>query len=316
MQKSDYLQQKKLNPADELRAILASLEERQLKIRVMDAAQALQILQDLDQAQALFEQLAAAEVDLLPEEGRFQAVQARLKREAAPWLRALGGPTALSEQRPSPSPAPERWWWYIHEVVAAKQQRLLWQAVIAVVVLLLAIGGVALAFNTILAPSPEAVARVEAENDADRALDQGDFQTALAAIDLGLTKVPQDPGLLIYQGILYHLLGDQPQADLVFAQAQTLLSDEPLNFYVARSQLWLRASRPELAEQDVRLVVDQDENNARAWLLLGQALQTQGRTFEAIPAYERAGQVALDNGDNEIVVLSRIALGQIGAASP
>jgi tetratricopeptide (TPR) repeat protein len=97
-----------------------------------------------------------------------------------------------------------------------------------------------------------------------------------------------------------------------YAQAQNQLQETPLDFYLARSQLQLRLKQAELAESDARTVLNRDENIARAWLLLGQSLQLQGRDFQAISAYEKAGQVGLDNGDNEVVVLARLALGQIG----
>ena len=52
---------------------------------------------------------------------------------------------------------------------------------------------------------------------------------------------------------------------------------------------------------------------ALGWLLLGQALEQQGQRFAAISAYERAGELALDSGQSEIVVMSRMALGRIMA---
>ena len=311
MAKLDYLQQKKLNPADELREILSSLEERQLKIKQMDTTQALIFLRDLDQLDRLFAQLEAAGLDLLAEQGRFAAVQARLKKMAASFLKALGGPGALSEYRPAPPPPREQWWWYIHEILAAQQQQLLRQVALGLILILLALGGVILAFNTILAPSPEAVARVEAENSAYAAIDEGDYREALAAIEQGLVKVPGDPGLLIFKGVLNEMSGEVSEAAQSFAQAEAALND-PLTFYLGRGQLELRVNRLAEAEREVRAALKVDETSARAWFLLGQALELQDRRFEAIPAYEKAGQLALNSGDDEVVVLARLALGRIG----
>jgi len=316
MQKSDYLHHKKLNPADELRDILTGLEQRQTRLKSMDASQVLDLFQDLDQAYTSFQQLESTELDLQPEQGRFNTVQARFKQEASRLLKTLGGPAMLSEYRPTPPPDPSHWWWYIHELVAAGQQRLLRSILTTVGVVLLIVAGVILVFNTVLAPSPEAVARVETENKVNAAIEQVDYEAALRAVEIGLEKVPNDPGILIYKGILHQLLGEQAQADEAFRQAQAQTQEQPLNFYIARSQIWLRANQPELAEQDARFAATQDENLSRAWLLLGQALQMQNRSFEAIPIYEKAGQVALDNGESEIVVLSRLAIGQIGASAP
>ena len=82
MSKLDYLQPKKLNPADELREILGSLEERQPTVGRFDAGQALNLLHDLDQVDALFHQIESAGLDLRPEQGRFQSIQSHLRKQA------------------------------------------------------------------------------------------------------------------------------------------------------------------------------------------------------------------------------------------
>ena len=316
MEKLAYLQQKKLNPADELRGLLTAIEQYQSNMKSINSTEAVQLVHNLDQAFSLLEQLEKKGLKLEPELGRFDFSQARIKQEAKRLLKALGGPSGLEEYRPSPIPAPERWWWYINEIVAERRRQALRRAATSFAVILLIIGGIILAFNTILAPSPEAVARVEAENDANQAIETGDYQTALASIEVGLSQIPDDPGLLIYKGVLDQTLGNAAAAEQSFAAAQAQLVDNPLAFYLARSQIFIRLNRPELAEQDARTVIDQDENIARAWLFLGQSLQVQGRNFEAAPAYERAGDIALENGENEIVVLARLALGNLAGAAP
>ena len=46
-------------------------------------------------------------------------------------------------------------------------------------------------------------------------------------------------------------------------------------------------------------------------LFWGKLWSLKGQRFESISAYEQAGDLALENGDNEIVVLARLALGRI-----
>ena len=310
MPKLEYLHQKKLNLADELREILSSLEERQLAIKFMDSTKALILLRDLDRVYQLFNELAPTGLNLLPEQGRFNSIQSRLRKMASSLLKALGGPEALSDYRPAPPPVRERWWWYIHEIVAIRQQRLLRQIVIGAIIVLSTLGGLALAFNTILAPSPEVVARLKAENNAYAAIEAGDYREALALIEQGLATIPNDPGLLIFEGVIHEILGEKSEAGQNFDQARIIL-DDPFTFHLGRAQLWLRLNRPDKAEPDARAALVIDENSARAWLTLAQALDFQDRNFEAIPIYEKAGQLALENGDNEIVVMARLALSRI-----
>jgi tetratricopeptide (TPR) repeat protein len=313
MQKSKYLQQKKLNAADELREMLSSIEDRLVNIKSMNPTQALILLRDLDLIYSLFSQLERTELNLVPEQGRFKVNQARLMKTAVPFLKALGGPVALSRHRPLPTPPREQWWWYIHEIVALQKQQLLRRLVMGVVIVLIVVGGAILAFNTILAPSPEVVARLEAENAAFEAIGTGDYRAALTILDEGLLAVPADPDLMLLKGVVYEILGQEAKASQSFADVQASMND-PLAFLLDRGQLELHTNQPDRVERDARAALEIDEDSASAWLLLGQALESQGRSFEAMPAYERAGQLALDNGESQIAVMARMALGRLSAS--
>lgn len=310
MPKLDYLQQKKLNPADELREILGRLEEALPQIKTLTVQPALNLLLDLDRLDALFQQLESAGLDLLPEQGRFHSLQARLRKQAGSLLQALGGAAALQTQRPAPAPPPENWWWYLDHLVAERQRQLKRQIALIGVIIVAVIGGVVLLFNTVLAPSPEVAARLEAENSAFEAIETGQYEAALAFIRQGLQKVPGEPNLLLLQGVVQELVGDKTAA-ASFDQAQARLNN-PLDFYLARSQLYLRVGQSSQAETDARAALELDNNLASAWLLLGQTLESQQKMADALLAYQKANELAIANGDSEIIVMARLALARIG----
>ncbi|GAB4423133.1 MAG: hypothetical protein Fur0044_21130 [Anaerolineae bacterium] len=311
MPKLDYLQQKKLNPADELRAILGRLEETLPTIKTLAAQPALDLLLDLDRLDALFQQLESAGLDLLPERGRFHSLQARLRKQAGPLLQSLGGATVLQTQRPAPAPPPENWWWYLDHLVAERQRQLKRQIALIGVIILAVIGGVILLFNTVLAPSPEVAARLEAENSAFEAIEAGQYEAALAFIRQGLQKVPGEPNLLLLQGVVQEMGDDKTSAAASFDQAQARLNN-PLDFYLARSQLYLRLGQPGQAETDARTALELDDNRASVWLLLGQTLENQQKMADALLAYQKANELAIASGDSEIIVMARLALARIG----
>jgi tetratricopeptide (TPR) repeat protein len=265
----------------------------------------------MDRAEVLFEQLEAAGSDLTAERGRFEALRGTLRKGAGPLLKAVGGRAALAEHRPRPAPPEEHWWWYIDQLVAERQRRRYRGIAVTVIIVLLIVGGVILAFNTILAPPPEVVARVDAENSAFLAIDEGDLPAALAAVEAGLAKVPGEPRLTLFKGVLQENLGQDAEAAATFAQVQTDFGD-PVGYLLSRAQLRLRVNQPQLAEEDVRAALDIEEDLPGAWLILGQTLELQDRFFEAGQAYQRAGDLALEQGDNEVVVLSRLALARLG----
>ena len=102
MAKIDHFRHRNLNPADELRSTLNTLEDSQPKLNSLSATQTLELLRHLDQLQTLFDQLDKTGVNLTSERGRFDALQSGLKNKSSILLRRLGGPAALSEYRPKP----------------------------------------------------------------------------------------------------------------------------------------------------------------------------------------------------------------------
>jgi tetratricopeptide (TPR) repeat protein len=187
--------------------------------------------------------------------------------------------------------------------------------IIGLVIALLLVGGLILLFQTVLAPSPEAVARLEAQDQAEAAIVQGSYAEALNFIEEGLAKVPDDPDLLIYKGVVQEILGDEAPAKQSFNQAQTKLND-PLHFYLMRSQLNLRIGRAIEAEGDAQAAIGLDQSSAAAWLLLGQALEIQQKIDDAILAYQKASELANVNNDPQIYVTARLALGRLGGVAP
>lgn len=310
MAKLDHVRQKKLNPADELRSILTNLEDRQPKLSALNSTQTLEILHDLDQLYILFNRLEQTGANLTSERGRFGALESQLKKKASLLLRRLGGSAALAKHRPKPEPDRAQWWWYIHEIVAIQQKQFVRRLLVGLIIILVIFAGLGILFSTILAPTPEAIARVEAENDAMSAYENGNYQEGLDAVEKGLTVVPNDPGLWLIKGVLLENLGQAEAAAQSYEQARQNVS-KPIDFYIGRGQLYIRTNQPIKAENDARTALTLDDKAALPWLLLGQALESQGQRFESISAYEQASDLALENGNNEIVVLARLALGRI-----
>lgn len=311
--KSDYLKAKNLTPADELRHLLTGLEQRHFKFGTMTSTQTLILLRELDQIYHLFTEIEAKGLDLLPEQGRFKLMEARIRKEAALLLKALGGVEELAAHRPKPEPDEAQWWWWIDKMVADQRKRRL--AVVGLIggVALIVVSVLILLFNTVLAPSPEAAIAFRVERDAEAEIEVGEYRAALEVIDQGLTELPTDATFWLYKGLLHQTLGEEAAAAQAFEQSQRYVED-PLQFYLARSQLSLRLDQPQQAEIDALAAIDLNENEGRAWLLLGQALQSQDQPYEAIEAYERAADLAWESGDSELVVLARLALSQLGAA--
>ncbi len=312
--KLNYLQQKTLNPGDELRDTLATVEAMQPRLKRLSQPDAATLLASLDRAAELLAQLEAGGASLASERGRFESIQGHLRQQLKALLKAVGGPAALADLRPSPPPPRDtRWWWYIHEDVAAQQKQQVKRVVTGMAAVLGTLLLLYILMQTVFAPSPEAVARMDAENEALLAMDEGDAAAGLAAIDHGLTVAVNDSGLLVMRGVLLELLDRQAEADEAFALARQQFNDAP-GFHLGRGQVYFRMGQPAKAEADARRAIELNEEMAAGWLLLAQSLEEQGQRFAAINAYEQAGELAVDSGQDEIVVLARLALGRIMSA--
>jgi tetratricopeptide (TPR) repeat protein len=314
--KLGFVQEKNLGPVDDLREELKRLEEIPLEIKSMDSEQALTLLNDLDRVVATFEELDPEKNALTGEWGRFGAVQGRLRKNARKLFKALGGEEVLHRQRPKPAPPTEHWWWYLDEILAEQRRRSLKRVGIFGAVALVIIGVLVVLFNTILKPSPEAVARLNAENEAYTAFEQeGDFDAALAAVDEGLVAVPNDPSLLLLKGVFLQLLDRESKADDAFSLAQELI-DDPVEYLLARAQVYLRTGQIEQSEDDVMAALELNDEFARSWMMLGQTLEMQGRLLEAMEAFQIASDLAFENDENEVYVVSRMAIARMAEALP
>jgi len=314
--KLDFVQEKKLGPADDLREALSHLEDVPPAIKLMDSAQALKLLNDLDHVTATIKKLDPDGNALIAERSRFKSVQGRLKRDTRKLLKLVGGEEMLAQRRPQPLPPADHWWWYLDEIETERRRRNLKRAGIFGAIVLLIIGAILVLFNTILKPSPEVVARLNAETNAYTAIEQeGDFDKALMALDEGLVTVPNDPSLLMIKGVVLQLLERNAEAEDVFSSAQKLLND-PIEFYLARAQIYLRAGEFEQAERDARSALALNDEFARSWMVLGQSLEMQEKYVDAMAAYETTGEIALKNDESELYVMSRMALARLTESLP
>jgi tetratricopeptide (TPR) repeat protein len=314
--KLDYLQQKRLGPADDLRGELNRLEEAYPVIKSMDRQQVLGLLHGLDQLSLAFAQLELADIDLVAEQVRFDSLQTRLKKKAAKLLAKIGGAESLTQYRADFAPPADHWWWYLDRIVTAQRQHTLKRLGIGGLIVLIILAGLVVLFNTVLKPSPETVARLNAETNAYAAIEQeGDYEKALIALDEGLAAVPNDPSLLVIKGVLLQLLNREAEAENIFLSVQEII-DQPVDYHLARAQVYLRTGQFKQAEEEIKAALELDKKFARSWLMLGQSLEMQDNYFEAMQAYETASDIALDNQENEIYVMSRMALARLIEAAP
>ncbi len=309
--------QAKLTPADELRDKLQRVERLVGNLQGL-GAEAVTLLQLLDELQDLTVSLEAKGMDLRPERTRLDTVHNQLRSRAAVLTReitAAGGLPALRRQR---APDRDRWWWYLDEFVAERRRRRLRNWAITGVVILILLSIAFVAYNRFLAPDPLTRQKIALLDEAEILIEQGDISAALEKYRAALALDPNDAKVLIWIGVLVQQQGQSKEAEETFAAARAQLGSE-VDFLVARGMTYAQLNRLDAAQADAEAALTLDPNSVAAHLLLSGVYEAQGHIPEAIAELQLAVDLAQQAGDDALYVLAKTRLAlllQAGGALP
>jgi len=213
---------------------------------------------------------------------------------------------ALKSDRSQPDNG--HWWWFLDRVVADKKreknQRVLRWGLVIIGFLII----VYLVYQFFLAPDESQQARLQHENSAQEFVIAGNFPAALNEVEQALAYAPEDPYLLVLQGILQARLGQPDNAAASLMAAEKAFSNRE-TYLVTRGQGYLRVGEGELALADAQEVIAQNPQSGGGYLILGQAYEVLNNIPEAISVYEHIS--TLPNVKEEFVVLARMRLGAL-----
>jgi len=303
-----------LTPIDELRAILAELEALVGGIRYIPMGKALQIPVLMDQADRLLASVSAKGADVRDERGTFEGVGALLKKNAAFFVRHVGGADVIAKERQQHAGRSTAWWWHLDAFVAQKRREgvrrsLLVGGGLLFILLLLWVG-----YQRFLAPDPATRASYTHRFNAETLADQGDFAAALGEVQKALTYRPEDYELLLMKGLFQALL-DDPAAQESFEMAREKARSE-VRFLLDRGTGYLQYGRLEEALADAEMVVRQDPQAAFGYVLQGQVFERMGDYQKAYERYQQAVQVASETGDASAEVIAKVNISQLLTRAP
>ncbi len=300
-----------MTPADELRELLADSEKRVANIPHSGAC-ALVLLENMDRLAELWPRLEAAGVDLRPEAGRWETVQALLRRYGrllVEELSASGGVQQARAQRYGDRPAP--WWWNLVEDLRTARLRRLRKAAMTLVIVI-AVGAAAIfALNRLFPVDPLLRASLALQGAGQQKIEQaGDYQAALVEFQAAVLVNPNDADNWLWQGVTQQKLGDLPASQISFDKAQSLLGSEKA-MRLARVPYYLFVGLLAEAEADIQAVVREDPGNAEAYYFLASIHENQGRYEEAVTALQRSGELAEARQQTELTAMSRYRLAML-----
>ena len=176
---------------------------------------------------------------------------------------------------------------------------------VAVVMLLAAVW----IYNTFLAPSPEVMLVVEANNRVEGLVTELKWAEALAVAEQALAKAPGDPDLLVWAGVLSDRQGASEQATAYLAKAAKSIND-PLRFQNIVAMQRFRVGDLAGAEAEAKAALALDPENAQAYFMLANVAEARGDAQAAIAFFEKTAALA-ESADPQLTVISKMRMGML-----
>ncbi|MBW7885796.1 MAG: hypothetical protein H3C34_24830 [Caldilineaceae bacterium] len=293
-------------PAHELRS---SLDRAERQLPKLDASGVEAYLVQLDTIEALMAQVGANGIDLRTEQTRWHDLLRQIDRRARQIVSAAnrtGGYAALRRQH---APAEGRWW-HLDKALAERRRRALKRLMVTlgmVAVLLLAAGW---AYQTWLAPDADTILYVETLNTVEQRVLSQEWDAALSAAETTLQTLPDNVDLLIWAAVVAERLGQEGKAAGYQERAQSLMSDQPAQFWVSLGSRRYQAGDLDGAQAaaDAAAAIAPDE--AQVYFLYGNIAEERKDLMTAYRAFEKAAALAED-ANPQLAVVSKLRIGML-----
>lgn len=263
----------------------------------------------LDEIEAMFEDMAADRIDLRPEQTRWDTILQRVNRRTEPFVKAATAAGGYPKLRAAHPPA-ESFWWHLDNIQAKNRrqsvQRLIRTLVTIVLVLTAAYWGI----NTLFPPNPEAVILVDANSRIDRAIMEGNYEEALAVVHETLEALPDDPDMLVWEGVLLEQMGHEEEALAALSYAQSTLENEPVYFWLLTGNKRLLVGDAEGAQQAGDAAYELDPYDPQVLFMLGGVAEMRNDIPTAVEYFDRTFELA-EHDNPQLAVIARVRMGQL-----
>jgi tetratricopeptide (TPR) repeat protein len=270
----------------------------------------------LDEMGAIYSSLIAGEVDLRGESTRLETLHLTLQRKAGTLLRLLrpkGGMAALRALRSAPPQ--ESWWWYLDEYVSQQRQRQIRGTVLTLITIAGVLVIAAFIYNRFLSPDPAVIAHMDAVNNAQKAIEQNDLNSALQVLDQAAGQFPNDGEILLWRGAVLTRLNRQQDAQAAFAAARATYASEA-EYLVNKAQVRTQAGDVNGGYADAQQAVKVAPDYAQAYLVLGGVQEMMGQTSAAVDSYSTAASLAGAQGNTQLEAIAKIRMAMLMQSAP
>jgi tetratricopeptide (TPR) repeat protein len=281
---------------------------------------AVSLLKDMDRIAELWQQLEAQGVDLRPEAGRWDTLQASVQRNASGILAGLasaGGMPAVRKQV-HPEGTDAAWWHLDQHIAQARGKRLRRAAAIAGIV----VAGLVLAwflFQKLFPVDPNVAESMRRVSAGEQLVQQNqDWAGALAEFQAAAALTPEDFDVWLRLGVAEEQVGNAAASQDAFDRARALLQSD-LDFHNGRAAAYLLFGLVDPADEDIQAALKIKNDDPHAWYQAATVYEERGQLADAIAALEKVSAYAEAAKLNELTALARYRMGMLmqrGAIAP
>jgi tetratricopeptide (TPR) repeat protein len=304
------LKSEKITPADEVRILLAESEKMVVSLRGRGAG-AKELLENMDRIAALWPELEAAGVDLRPEAGRWETLQAGLRANGWTLLRELeaaGGLAAVRREEHGDARAAD--WWYLDQELSTQRTKKAGRTLITVAAVVGAVLLLYFAFTRLFPADPNVQGAASASISGQQNALDGDLEAALADFQEATRFTPEDPEPWAWVAVILAQLGRTEEAAEADLTLRELLNDDLL-YHTLRSQVLGGMGLNEQAVAEAEAALALDPESPEAQFSLAGAYENMGQLDKAVEHMQLASDYADARGKSELTVIARYRLAML-----
>lgn len=291
------------SPANDLRDTL-DLVERLIVSPNADTVEML--LTSLDKISTMFNELTQTNIDLRPEEARWEGILRRLQSrpgKIASAVNSVGGFEKLRKQHP---PAEEEWW-RLDQLINQRRRRSIVNSLRTLAVVAL-IGFII--YMLLPEPNPDAVYVLETESALETSLLAGDLDEAQVVAVAAAEELPTMPELWLWAAALSEQIGDDATAERSLENAMALAPEQPSAIWIDLGTKRLQLTDFDGAEAAANEALAINVDEPQAYFLLGSVAEMRGDKRLAIDHFEKTFELA-EADDPQLAVIAKVRMGTL-----
>ncbi|MEM7537817.1 MAG: tetratricopeptide repeat protein [Chloroflexota bacterium] len=249
-----------------------------------------------------------ANIDVRPEEGRWQGILSRLSTKPGELVRKVGSGQFPRLRRKYPTA--ENFWWYLDQEAGRRQRQAIKRLVTTIAIVVGVVVGGYWTINTLFPPNPDTILVVESTGEIEQRILEEDWAGALEIAQAGLQILPDEPELLLWQAVLAEQLEDADLFNESIEQASVTLSDrlELMWIYIGNRRIQVGNLEGAQAAAETALELNPDE--PQGTFLLGSVAEFQGDFVKAVDLFDKTFLQAEDDNP-QLAVIAKVRMGQL-----